>query len=363
MDVSTVARDDASAVDAMAPYRVERQEFPASSAKLFANEIRWGRWLVGRGTTDVDVIHCGEIRPVGYAVWWAHSRTRLPYVIYVNGGDLLRERRKTARHWTKRVSAFRLLGDAAGIVANSEWTAALAREVLHDIGVRAPPPVAAIDLGTDPVQFHPSRASGALRERLGISDAPVMISVARLVPHKGQDTAIQALAALTGTQPRLQYVIVGRGDDENRLRALASSLGVAERVHFVGQLNDPQLADAYASASVYAGLSRLDNEINVEGFGISFVEAAASGLPVVAGDSGGVRSAVRDGETGWVVRPDDPAAAAGAISSMLADDALRQRFAAAGRQLVESHYNWARVATETRAFVHACVNGSPSVRD
>lgn len=363
MDVATVARDDASSLDAAAPYRVDRQEFPASSAKLFANEIRWGRWLVDRAAKSVDVIHCGEIRPVGYAVWWAHRRTRLPYVIYVNGGDLLRERRKTARHWTKRVSAFRLLGDAAGIVANSEWTAALARDVLREIGVRAPPPVAAIDLGTDPVQFNPSRASGALRTRLGIGDAPIMITVARLVPHKGQDTAIQALAALAGMHPSLQYVVVGRGDDENRLRALASSLGVAERVHLVGQLDDQQLADAYASSSVYVGLSRLDNEINVEGFGISFIEAAASGLTVVAGDSGGVRSAVRDGETGWVVPPDDPGAAAQAIRTTLTDDALRRRMAAAGRHLVESHYNWERVAAETRAFVRDCVLGASLVRD
>jgi phosphatidylinositol alpha-1,6-mannosyltransferase len=355
MDVSTVARDDAADFDAAGQYRVERQEFPASSAKLFANEIRWGRWLAQRCATDIDVIHCGEIRPVGYAVWWAHKRTHIPYVIYVNGGDLLRERRKTARHWTKRVSAFRLLGDAAGIVANSEWTAALTGDVLREIGVRAPPPIAAIDLGTDPIQFHPSRATGELRARLGIGDAPVMISVARLVPHKGQDAAIQALAGLSEMYPRLQYVIVGKGDDENRLRSLASSLRLAERVHFVGQLDDAQLADAYASSTVYAGLSRLDNEINVEGFGISFVEAAASGLPVVAGDSGGVRSAVRDGETGLVVPPTDIGAAAAAIGSILADESLRGRMAIAGRSLVESHYNWSRVSAQTRAFVHGCI--------
>lgn len=355
MDVATVAWDGASTSDEQETFRVERQDFPASRAKLFANEIRWGRWLAQRCAADVDVIHCGEIRPVGYAVWWAHKRTQVPYVIYVNGGDLLRERRKTSRHWTKRVSAYRLFSDATGIVANSEWTAALTRDIMREIGVAAPPPVAAIDLGTDPEQFQPSRNEGRLRARLGIGDAPMMLTVARLVPHKGQDTAIQALAALRDEFPRLQYVIVGRGDDDARLRTLAQSLNVADRVHFVGELDDADLADAYATSTVYVGLSRLDNEINVEGFGISFVEASASGIPVVAGDSGGVRSAVRDGETGLVVDPIDMTAAASAIGRLIRDVPFRERLGTAGRAAVESHFNWDRVAIETRQFVHNCV--------
>ncbi len=355
MDVSTVACDDSAALDALEAYRIDRQEFPFASAKLFANEIRWGRWLARRCTSGVDVIHCGEIRPVGYAVWWAHKRTAVPYVIYVNGGDLLRERRKTAAHWSKRISAYRLLSDTAGIVANSEWSASLTRDIMNEIGIVSPPPVAAIDLGTDPVRFSPSRETGKLRAKLELGDVPIMLSVARLVPHKGQDIAIEALGVLQSEFPTLHYVIVGTGDDEPRLRALAETLRVADRVHFAGQLNDEDLADAYATSTVYVGLSRLDNEINVEGFGISFVEAGASGIPVVGGDSGGVRAAVRDGETGFVVDPTDIGAATAAIGSILRDPSLRSRLGSAGRVAVESHYNWDRVAAETREFVRECV--------
>ena len=355
MEVSTVACDESAALDTMEGYRIDRQEFPFSSAKLFANEIRWGRWLARRCAAGIDVIHCGEIRPVGYAVWWAHKRTDVPYVIYVNGGDLLRERRKTAAHWSKRISAYRLLSDAAGIVANSEWSASLTRDIMTEIGITAPPRVAAIDLGTDPERFSPMGATGRLRAQLQLGDAPVMLTVARLVPHKGQDVAIESVAALRTEFPELHYVIVGTGDDEPRLRTLAETLRVGDRVHFVGQLDDNGLADAYATATVYVGLSRLDNGINVEGFGISFVEAGASGTPVVAGDSGGVRAAVRDGETGFVVDPSDISAATGAIGSILRDSTLRSRLGAAGRAAVESHYNWDRVAGETREFVRECV--------
>ena len=355
MSVSTVAHEAAGAPDASARFRIERQDFPASKAKLFANEIRWGRWLAERCTSGIDVIHCGEIRPVGYAVWWAHKRTHVPYVIYVNGGDLLRERRKTSRHWSKRVSADRLFSDAVALVANSEWTATLAREVMCEVGVTTPPPVAAIDLGTDPEQFNPDRDTGKLRDTLGIGASPMMLTVARLVPHKGQDTAIHALGLLRDELTDLHYVIVGKGDDELRLRSLASALGVAERVHIVGHLDDASLADAYATSSVYVGLSRLDNSVNVEGFGISFVEAAASGVPSVAGNSGGVTSAVRDGETGIIVDPSDSTAAASAIRTLVGDSALRSRMGGAGRFAVETHFNWDRVASETRAFVHQCI--------
>lgn len=356
MDVSTIACDDAASLDAHEGYRIDRQDFPFSAAKLFANEIRWGRWLARRCSAGVDVIHCGEIRPVGYAVWWAHKRSAVPYVIYVNGGDLLRERRKTAAHWSKRISAYRLLSDAAGIVANSEWSASLTRDIMNGIGIADAPPVAAIDLGTDPVRFSPAGATGSLRAQLALGDAPVMLSVARLVPHKGQDVAIEVLSTLAPEFPDLHYVIVGRGDDEQRLRLLAEKLRVADRVHFAGQLDDAGLADAYATSTVYVGLSRLDNEINVEGFGISFVEAGASGIPVVGGDSGGVRAAVRDGETGFVVDPHDVGAATAAIGSILRDAGLRSRLGAAGRSAVESYYNWDRVARDTRDFVRECVS-------
>lgn len=355
MDVSTIARDDAGELDAAAAFRIDRQPFQLAQAKLFTNELRWGTSLGRRCEGAIDVLHCGEIRPVGYAVWWAHRRAEIPYVIYVNGGDLLRERQKAASHLAKRISARTMLADAAGVVANSAWSAGLARDVMREVGVRVPPPVAAIDLGTNPDSFHPSRNSGELRARLGIGNAPVMLTVARLVPHKGQDTAIRVLAALQSDAPDLCYVIVGGGDDETRLRALASAVGVANRVYFTGQLDDRGLADAYATANLYIGLSRLDRGINVEGFGISFVEASASAIPVVAGDSGGVRSAVREGETGFVIPSEDVAAAANAVRSLLRTPSLARGMGAAGRAAVESHYNWNRVAVETRKFVHACV--------
>ena len=349
--VSTVAAAGAAAFDAGEGYPIDRQPFDFARAKVITSQLRWARWLVRHLRAGGSaVLHCGNVRPAGYAVWLAHRLTGAPYLLYVNGLDLLVERRK-ARGAVKRRTAAAIFGGATGVVANSAWTAALARDVMREVGVRRAPPVAAIDLGTDPAQFAPERATGALRRRLGVGDAPLLLTVARLVRHKGQDTAIRALAlADGGPAARAHYAVVGAGPEGDALRALATELGVAHRVHLVGPLADAEIADAYATADLYVGLSRHDGPVHVEGFGISFVEAAASGTPSVAGDSGGVRAAVRDGETGAIVPPDDPRAALRAIDRLLGDDALRARMARRGRALVETHYNWERVARETASF-------------
>ncbi len=356
MSVSTVATPDAAKYGLGDDYLVERQPFNFARAKRFANQMRWARWLVKRCSNRVQVIHCGNIRPAGYAVWWAHKRLRIPYVVYVNGGDLLREREKAQRSALKRRTARLIMGDSAGIVATSEWVAQLARDVMKEVGISTPPPVAALDLGTDPNQFGPDRDSGTLRQRWGVRRAPIVLTVARLVPHKGQDVGIRALASLRDEFPDLRYVLVGEGPDEARLRNLAADLDVMDRVGFAGPMRDDELPEAYSTSTIYLGASRVDRAINVEGFGISFLEASAAELPIVAGDSGGIRSAVRDGETGIIVDPNDVAAVAGAIRTLLRDEELRARMGAAGRAAVETHYNWPRVADETARFVRECVS-------
>jgi phosphatidylinositol alpha-1,6-mannosyltransferase len=170
---------------------------------------------------------------------------------------------------------------------------------------------------------------------------------------------IRALATLRRDFPELRYIMVGEGHDEERLRALAQELGVSDRVGFVGPMRDDELPEAYATSTIYLGASRVDKEINVEGFGISFLEAASSGIPSVAGDSGGVRSAVRDGETGIVVPPTDSDAVADAIRSLLLNPDRRGKMGTAGRHAVETHYNWDRVARDTREFTYRVIGSDP----
>lgn len=346
--VSTVRATDGGAFDRGEPYEIQRMPFAFGEAKGAWYQVQWSRHLVKALDPRHTVLHVGNIRPCGYAATLATWRVPVPYVIYVNGSDVLRLRRKTDDDAIKRLTARILLARTHGVVANSRWTGAQTEELMAAVGVRKMPPVAAIDLGTDPVQFAPARDLGRLRVRYGIGPSPLLVTVARLVPHKGHDMVIRAMPALGGN---VWYLILGPGPNLAALQELASRCGVAERVVFAGVLPDDEIAEAYATADVYVGLSRVANVVEVEGFGISFVEASASGVPVVAGDSGGVRSAVRDGETGLVVKPTDLEAITSAVRRLLDNVDLRKRLGARGRALVETHYNWDRVARETKEFV------------
>jgi len=184
----------------------------------------------------------------------------------------------------------------------------------------------------------------------------LLITVARLIPHKGQDVTLRAVAALRDEFPPLRYAIVGVGPDEDRLRRLAADLKIADRIIFTGALTDEEIAEAYATATLYAGLSRVEEVIYAEGFGISFLEAGASGLPSIAGDSGGVRSAIRDGVSGIIVPPTDVRSVTDAIRGLLRDDDKRAKMGAEARRLVETYYNWDRVASDTREFTYRVVN-------
>lgn len=350
--VSTVRVDDTSG-DASEPNRIDRQPFSFREAGRLPSQVRWARWLASHAP-QFGVVHCANIRPCGYAAWWTMKRTGVPYLVYVNGLDLLRERQKSSQA-LKRVTARRILGDAIGIVANSAWTGELARDVMREVGVRDLPPVADFPLGTDPVQFAPERADRAVLQAYGLDGVPYLLTVARLVPHKGQDVAIRALAALSGALPALRYVIIGEGPDEARLRGVARECGVESRVIFTGPLRDDHLPALYAGAALYVGLSRFVPPFSVEGFGISFVEAAASGVPSVAGDSGGVRSAVLDGETGLVVPPENVDAVAAAIRRLMTEDAERAVLAANARRASLERFNWDRVARDNLAFADQCL--------
>jgi phosphatidylinositol alpha-1,6-mannosyltransferase len=126
------------------------------------------------------------------------------------------------------------------------------------------------------------------------------------------------------------------------LLALATSLGLEHQVEFAGFIPDSQLPEVYASSDIYVMASRQipDRVDLVEGFGISFLEASASGIPVVAGRSGGVADAVRDGETGLLVDPDDPEEIAQAIKMLLTDTELAHQLGKCGRIWTETHMNW-----------------------
>ncbi|MEW1645079.1 MULTISPECIES: glycosyltransferase family 4 protein [unclassified Streptomyces] len=206
--------------------------------------------------------------------------------------------------------------------------------------------------GVDEKVFHPGSGGAEVRARLGLTDRPVVVCVSRLVPRKGQDTMILAMPRILARQPDAVLLVVGGGPYEKELRRLARETGVTDSVRFTGAVPWAELPAHYGAGDVFAMPCRTRRGgLDVEGLGIVYLEASATGLPVVAGDSGGAPDAVLDGETGWVVRGGSPEEAADRVVALLADPELRRNMGERGRQWVEERWRWDLLAEKLRALL------------
>ncbi|MFE0445015.1 glycosyltransferase family 4 protein [Streptomyces fungicidicus] len=206
--------------------------------------------------------------------------------------------------------------------------------------------------GVDEKTFHPGSGGEEVRARLGLTDRPVVVCVSRLVPRKGQDTLIRAMPAILAAEPDAVLLIVGGGPYEKDLRRLAADTGVAASVRFTGSVPWSELPAHYGAGDVFAMPCRTRRGgLDVEGLGIVYLEASATGLPVVAGDSGGAPDAVLDGETGWVVPGGSPADTADRVTALLADGELRRRMGQRGREWVEDKWRWDLLAEHLKALL------------
>ncbi|MFD4860251.1 glycosyltransferase family 4 protein [Streptomyces atratus] len=206
--------------------------------------------------------------------------------------------------------------------------------------------------GVDEKTFHPDSGGDLIRARLGLSDRPVVVCVSRLVPRKGQDTLILAMPAILARVPDAVLLIVGGGPYAKELKRLAEETGVGDSVRFTGPVPWDELPAHCGAGDVFAMPCRTRRGgLDVEGLGIVFLEASATGLPVVAGDSGGAPDAVLDGETGWVVRGGSVEESADRIVTLLRDPELRQRMGERGRAWVEEKWRWDLLADRLRALL------------
>jgi len=259
-------------------------------------------------------------------------RLELPYGVVLHGAEVTVPGRIPG---TAQLLA-RVLRGAALVVAAGGYPLAEAERAAG----RALPSVI-VPPGVDAARFVPltEQERSTTRERFGLPvSGPLVISVSRLVPRKGMDALIRAAALLAPARPDLVVAIGGGGRDHDRLARLIRATGAPVRL--LGQVPHADLPQLYGCGDVFAMLCR--NRwwgLEQEGFGIVFLEAAAAGVPQVAGDSGGAAEAVVDGTTGLVVpQPEDPRSVADALARLLDDPDSRARMSAAGRtRAVESY--------------------------
>ena len=215
-----------------------------------------------------------------------------------------------------------------------------ARRELVELGVD-PAKIVKIRPSVDPGHFHPGVDGSSFRERYGLGSRPLLLTVARLTAlqrYKGQDMVIRSLPQVLRDVPDILYVIAGDGEDAPYLEGLARDLGVERHVRLLGRVPADDLPSLYACADLFVMASREEHARRgtlAEGFGIVFLEASASGKPVIGGDSGGVPEAVLDGTTGFLVPPRDPEAIARTVVRVLTEPGLAERLGQNGRAWVE----------------------------
>jgi phosphatidylinositol alpha-1,6-mannosyltransferase len=316
--VLTTAHPDAVAFDAAQGFRVERVAgsvlWPTPDLRRCIDDLAAE---LGAGFVVLD-----PALPLGAV----GSQLALPYIVVVHGAEIS----VPGRIPGARAVLARVFRGSAGAIAGGNYVAAeLRRAAGRPLDVGGIPPGVDIDRFVPvPLQERP-----AIRRSFGLpEDGPLVLFVGRLVPRKGADVLIEAVSALRPSHPHLTLAIAGTGRDRQRLGRLATRRRAP--VRFLGRVPDDRLPALHACADVFAAPNRTRwAGLEQEGFGIVFVEAAACGVPQVAGNSGGAPEAVAHGETGLVVdQPGSASEVASALAHLLDDPVARRRLGERSRQ-------------------------------
>lgn len=252
-------------------------------------------------------VFCGHIH-LAPLVWLLCKPLAIPYTVMTHGKEV----------WPR----LPLLPRLALQQADQIWTVSrYSRAESAKSNQLDPDKIRLLPCPIDGELFTPGSKSAELQEKYGLTNATVLMTVARLWSgdiYKGVDVTIRALPQILARFPSVKYLVVGRGDDQPRLAQLAADLGVADRVIFAGFVPTADLVDHYRLADLYVMPSQ-------EGFGIVYLEAMVCGVPVLAGDADGSADPLQDGQLGWQVPHRDPAATAAACITILQEIDQRER--------------------------------------
>ncbi len=328
---SLVASSD-GAIRVIVPEGVKTDGHGKVDTAVFFRD-HWPKWFplislcrnvtAGEGGTSPPLLLISHALPVGTAAWTSKMLGGPEYAVLFHGTDV----RNAAGFW-KRWLLNRICRNAKAVITNSRATMQDLRKIVPGIEVTVLTPGVS-------KERYPTREEA--RTRFGIGpDESLVVSVCRLVPRKGIDFSLRAISRLQTHMP-VRYVVVGNGPDLDRLEKVAKES--LTTVTWILDASDEDVRDWLAAADVFC-LPGRSEKWDVEGFGIGYLEAAAAGIPSVAGRSGGVEEAVVDGNTGLVVDPDSIQDIAEAVEKLLKQSELRNRLGENAKLRVIKDFQW-----------------------
>lgn len=321
------------------PYRIFHGPVATADAGVFPPSALWARLRLAAAMKRVNggapaLVHCGKVLPEGLGAMLWNLVGGPKYLCWAHGEDV------TSSGMSRELTALTRLvyGRAAAVIANSQNT----RRLVIERGVRAEK-VHVVTPGVDAERFTPRVDGTAIRRQYAPDADLVLLSVGRLQRSKGHDLAIAAVGELQHEVPRLHYVIAGDGPERGRLESMVRELGLERRVTFAGLVDEAALPAFYAASDIFVHPNRIDGGV-LEGFGIVFLEAAASARPAIGGRTGGVAEAIADGVTGRLVSGTSAPELAATIRELARSAELRKQMGEAGRERVLRWFSWDRAA-------------------
>lgn len=301
---------------------------PANALKLPAFVVaEWLALFSRLASGRYDLLHAHWVLPQGFIGALAAAPLRVPLLVTVHGGDVF-ALNQGVFNACKRFA----LNRADAVTVNSSMTAAAVNGLTPRARGVHRVPMGVAERRSD------APAVADLRRRYRRHDGPLLLFVGRLVPEKGGDDVISAMASMRERAPWATALIVGEGPDKDRLQRLSETNGLSDRITFTGWVSPDRIADYFAAADVFVGPSKRSSQGWVEAQGLTFAEAMLAGTPVVATRSGGIPDLVRHEETGLLVSESAPEEIAAAIERLVGESGLAERLARAGRKIVLERY-------------------------
>jgi glycosyltransferase involved in cell wall biosynthesis len=309
------------------PVKVHQLKKPLSDAGILARGINlfWLRTMVRRKIAQIqpDLIHAHS---AGAYAWLTMLSCFRPFMVSPWGTDVLIDIRKPK---LDRFFTVRTLKQADLIHCDGENV----HEVMINLGIDAKK-IMIVPFGVDVKKFVPGSAPDAFLVQHGLSESKVVVSTRTLNPVHNVETVIRSAPLVLQKVPKTKFLIVGSGSEEQALRILAESLGVAHAVIFTGHVTEHEMITCLQAASVYVSTS-----ISESGLAASTAEAMACGLPVINTDTGDIRLWIREGEGGFIVPVKDPGVLAERIIYLLEHDEERGCYGLVNRETIEEHNN------------------------
>lgn len=316
-------------------YRTEKARTKSLTGKLFTilDLMFATRSIIKK--ENICELHCLHLASLGIIGYLHRLFNRIEYYTYVFGAEF------TINKNLNLIQKI-VLNKSKGIIVISEFS----KSLLIKMGVKNNNIIKAAP-GVDSEKFSPKLNYTEIIDKYNLDDKKVILTVSRLAPNKGCDTAIEVLPLILKEIPNAVYIIGGTGPSEEELKELVVKMDLEDKVIFTGYIPDEELSSYYNLSDAFLLLTReIKDKGNVEGFGMVFIEAGACETPVVGGRTGGTPEAIVDGITGYLVDPLDLEEISEALIKLLTNESRARKMGIEGRQRARKEFRWPQRAKE-----------------